>query len=148
MVVNPDKFQSIIINWVGKLKNFYGFLIDYHKIDSENSVIILLDIEIDNKQLNFEKHVSALCQKASRQLNALSRIHKYTGFQEMKMLLDSFIFSNFNFCPLVWHFCAASLPQKIEKTQKHALRLLYNDRYSSYNRLLLKAEWPTMEVSR
>ena len=38
MVVNPDKFQYIIINRLGKLKNYYELLIDNHKIDSENSV--------------------------------------------------------------------------------------------------------------
>ena len=75
-------------------------------------------------------------------------MHKYIGFQEMKMLLDSFIFSNFNYCPLVWHFCSGDLPQKIEKIRKRTLRLLYNYSYSSYNSLLLKAERPTMEVSR
>ena len=112
----------------------------------ENSVT-LLGIEIDNK-LNFEKHVTALCQKAGRQLNSLSRIHKYIGFQEMEMLLDSFIFSNFSYCPLVWHFCSTALSQKIEKIQERVLRLLYNDSYSSYNSLLLKAERRTMEVSR
>ena len=79
MVVNPEKFQSIIINRIGKIKDSYKLLIDKHKIDSENSVT-LLGIEIDNK-LNFEKHITALCQKAGRQLNALSRIHEYIGFQ-------------------------------------------------------------------
>ena len=38
----------------------YEFLIDNHKIDSENSVK-LLGIEIDNK-LDFDKHVTTLCQ--------------------------------------------------------------------------------------
>ena len=80
MVVNPDKFQSIIINRLGKLKNSYEILIDNHKIHLENSVT-LLGIEIENK-LNFGKHVTTVCQKAGRQLNALSRIHKYIGFQE------------------------------------------------------------------
>ena len=131
---------------LGKLKNSNELLIVNHKIDSEYSVT-LLGIEIDNK-LNIEKHVRALCQKAGRQLNALSRIHKYIAFQEMKMLLDSFTLSNFGYCPIVWHFCSAALLQKIEKTQEHALRLLYNDSYSSYNSLLLKAEQPTMELSR
>ena len=72
---------------------------------------------------------------------------KYIGFQEMKMLLNSFIFSNFNYCPLVWHFCPAGLSQKIGKIYKRALRLLYDDSYSSYHSLLLKGERPTMEVS-
>ena len=60
------------------------------------------------------------------------------------MLLDNFIFSNFNYCPLAWHVYSASLSRKKEKIQKHALRLLY---YSSCNSLLIKAEWSTMEVS-
>ena len=47
MVVNPDKFQSIIINRLGKLKDSYELLIDSHKIDSENSVT-LSGIEIIN----------------------------------------------------------------------------------------------------
>ena len=95
----------------------------------------------------FEKYIASLCQKAGCQLNVLSCIHKYIGFQEMKMLLDSFMFSSFNYCPLVWHFCSAALSQKIEKIQERTLRLLYNDSYSSYSSLLLKVEQPTMEVS-
>ena len=47
MVVNPDKFQCVIINRLEKLKNSYESLIDNHKIESENSVT-LLSIEIDN----------------------------------------------------------------------------------------------------
>ena len=87
MVVNPDKFQSIIINRLGKLKDPYEILTDNHNIDSTNS-LTLLGIKIDNK-LNFEKHVTALYQKAGHQLNALSCIHRYIGFQEIKMLLDN-----------------------------------------------------------
>ena len=60
MVVNPDKFQSIIINRLGKS---FELLIDNHNTDSEDSVT-LLDIEINNK-LNFEKHVTALCVRKS-----------------------------------------------------------------------------------
>ena len=48
MVVNPDKYQCVIINRLGKLNNSYESLIDNHKIDSENSVT-LSSIEIDNK---------------------------------------------------------------------------------------------------
>ena len=98
-------------------------------------------------KLNFEKHVTALCKKASFQLNALSHRQRYTGFQEMKMLLDIFILLIFNYFPLVWHFCSAAFTENRE-IQECALRLLYNDSYSSYNSLLLKAELPTMERNR
>ena len=77
-LVNSDEFQFITINVHRKLKDSSKLLIDNQEIDSENSRT-LLGIEIDNK-LNFEKHVTALCQKAGGQLNALSGIHKYIGF--------------------------------------------------------------------
>ena len=64
------------------------------------------------------------------------------------MLPERFIFLNFNYCPLVCHFCSAALSQKREKIQERVLRLLYNDSYSSYNILLIKTARPTMEVSR
>ena len=50
MLLNPDKFQSDMINRLGKLKDSYKLLIDNHEIDSEN--IALLDIETE-KKLNF-----------------------------------------------------------------------------------------------
>ena len=87
-------------------------------------------------------------RKSDHKLNALARMKKHIGFQEMKMLLDSFIFANLNYCPLVRLFCSASLPQKKEKIQERALRLLYNDRFPRYSSLLLKAERHVMEVSR
>ena len=40
MVVNHDKFQSILINRIGKLKDCYELLIDNHKIDSEKSATL------------------------------------------------------------------------------------------------------------
>ena len=48
----------------------------------------------------------------------------------------------------MWHFCSAALSQKIERIQERALKVLYNDNYSSYSSLLLKAEQPNIEVSR
>ena len=40
------------------------------------------------------------------QLNAIGRIHRYLGF---KVLINSFIYANFDYCPLIWHFCSAKL---------------------------------------
>ena len=40
----------------------------------------LLGINID-KKLSFNKNVSSLCKKASNQLKAISRLHRYLGFK-------------------------------------------------------------------
>ena len=59
------------------------------------------------------------------------------GFKEKEVPLNSFVLSDFNYCPLVWHFCSSKLLKKSEKIQERGLRILYNDSISDYNQLLL-----------
>ena len=58
------------------------------------------------------------------------------------------MFSNFNYCLLVWHFISMRSTNKIESIQKRALRLLYNGYASTYDSLLAKANKPSMELTR
>ena len=58
MIVNPDKFQAIVVKRNNKMKDSYSLNINREVINSENSVK-LLGVEIDNK-LSFEKHISTL----------------------------------------------------------------------------------------
>ena len=72
------------------------------------SQVKLFPVEIDNK-LNFEQHINT-CKSTANQLNALSRLKSFLGFQERKVLVNSFVLSNFNYCTLVWMFaCSTSL---------------------------------------
>ena len=127
------------------MKFSYALNINKQTINSQNS-IKLLRTEIDNT-LSFDKHVSNLLKKASNQLNAIRRIQKYMGFKEKEVILNSFVLSNFNYCPLVWHFCSSKSLKKIEKIQERVLRVLYNDSTSD-NQLLIKSSKPSMEVKR
>ena len=68
------------------------------------------------------------------------------GFNEKEVLLNSFVCSHFNYCPLVWHFCSSKSLYKIEKIQEQALRLLHNDFASDYAELIKKSGKVTMEV--
>ena len=119
MIVNPDKFQAIVVKRNSKLKDSYSLNINQEVINSENS-LNLLGVEIYNK-LSFKKHISTLFKKASNQLNAISRIQKFMDFKEKEILLNRFVYSNFNYCPLVWHFCSAKSVKEIEKIQERAL---------------------------
>ena len=67
---------------------------------------------------------------------------------DIKKIVQSFIFSNFEYCPLVWYFSSSKSLQKIEKLHESALRFLYNDHTSSYNDLLSKSDRWTMLTSR
>ena len=99
MLVNPDKFQSIVIQKSNQTNKSKQFLIGNDVVEVTSSVK-LLGIHIDD-QLNFNLHISNICKSASKQLNALLRLKYFLGFEERKVLINSFILSNFNYCPLV-----------------------------------------------
>ena len=93
-------------------------------------------------------HISNICKKAARQINVLLRLSKYLSTETKILIYKSFIRSNFNYCPLVWHFCSKTSSAKMEKLQYRALRLVFNDFDSSYETLLKKVNMPTLHVSR
>ena len=75
---------------------------------------------------------------------SISRQHKYKGKDERIALLNSFIYSNFNYCPLVWHFCSFKPSRKVEAVRKCCLQLIRND----FENLLMKNKTATMEIRR
>ena len=145
MIVNPDKFQAIIINRHGRLEeNNLKLKFNEYEITSKNSVT-LLGIEIDDK-LSFHNHIHTLTRNAAGQLNYLISKKKFLNREAKKTLIESFIMSNFNYCPLVWLFCNSRSTLKQEAIQKRALRFLYDDYESDYEHLLTLANKPTIEV--
>ena len=83
MIVNPSKFQEMVINRFRKTENKHEMYIKNKKITSEHSVK-LLGIEIDN-QLNFDNHVSTLCKKAGSQLMLLADLENTLVFQKKRL---------------------------------------------------------------
>ena len=120
--------------------------IDGNKIETANSVD-LLGIHIDNK-LTFDDHIFTLCNKASMQLNAIGRLKHYLGKKELEVIINSFIYSNFNYCPLVWHFSSCKALRKIENIHKRCLRMIHNDYDSDYETLLKISGTSTMQIKR
>ena len=145
MIANTDKFQAMILSSDEK-ENKYDLKINDSIISSEKSVT-LLGIEIDNK-LNFEKQVANICRKANNQLNAIGRIQNFLGKKEKETIINSFVYSNFMYCPLTWHFCLKPSQNKIEKIQYRSLKMLTNDYNSDYKDLLEITKNSTMGIKR
>ena len=57
---------------------------------------------------------------------------------EKNAIINNFIYSNCNYCPLIWHFCSFQSSNKIESIQKRCLILVLNDYESDYATLLKK----------
>ena len=146
MIVNPEKFHALWIRKDQSDTSGVNISIQGKSIKSEDSVK-LLRIKLDNK-LNFDSHISDLCHKDATQLNVLKRLKSFIGFEERKVLIQSFVYSNFNYCPLVWNFASAKTLQKVEKIQERALSFLYNDLTSSYDAFLVKSGRCYMHISR
>ncbi|XP_057293820.1 uncharacterized protein LOC130622382 [Hydractinia symbiolongicarpus] len=106
--------------------------------NQHKSEVNLLGVTIDNG-LNFDSHISKLIKTSSAQLNALFRLSTFLSHKAKLALVQSFIYSNFNYCPLVWNFSSYKSLLKIEQIRKRALRFLLNDNDSTYDELLLKA---------
>ena len=86
---------------------------------------LLLGITIDDI-FNFDKHVSTLCKTATRQLNVLCRLSSLLDEKTKSIIYRTYILSNFNYCPLVWHFCGTTNKNKMEKIQKRALKFVFS----------------------
>ena len=145
MQANPDKFQVLAVGKKTFDKNM-KICIQNSTLSCEETVK-LLGIEIDY-QLNFDIHISSICRKASQQLNILKRLGRYLDRLSKLTIFHTFILSNFNFCPLAWHFCTDKNSKKLEKVQERALRFVYDDYTSSYINLLEKALVPSLQIRR
>ena len=145
MKAKPEKFQAIAVGEQTRNEDI-TFNLENNVIKCEENVK-LLGVTLDF-QLNFNTHVSNICKKASKQLNVLKRIGKHLCKLGKLNIYHSFILSNFNYCPLTWHFCGEANTKKIEKIQERALRFIYSDYSSSYESLLIKSQLPSLKVRR
>ena len=129
MKANTDKSHFLLSG-----KNNLTAYIDGNFIESEDNEV-LLGITIDSN-LSFNKHISNLRKNASAKLNALSRISGYMNLPKRRIIMKSFITSQFGYCLLIWMFHSRKLNNKINSIHERALKATYNDRESSFDKLL------------
>ena len=87
MIVNPGKFQTIILD---KKKNNHTQEITKinNKAVKVKSSVKLHSVQIDS-ELNFNLHIANIWRSAASQLNALIRLRRFVGLEEKKVLINS-----------------------------------------------------------
>ena len=80
----------------------------------------LLGIKLD-RNLNFNEDISDLLVKGNQKLHAMARVSKYINQEKLKIIMKTFIQSQFNYCPLTWMLHSRILNNKINKLHKRAL---------------------------
>ena len=94
-------------------------------------------VKIDYK-LNFDEHVKTLCSKANKKLRALARTTPYMSVEKKKILMNSFFNAQFNYFLLVRMLHSRRNNNIIRNLHERCLRLIYNNKNSSYEELLTK----------
>ncbi len=143
MKANPSKFQAILLCRKPVSMSF-------HIGDAEimpTNCVKLLGVHIDDK-LSFAEHVTYLCKKTAKQLNAMSRLRNILNKETKHNIFNSFIVSNFNYCPLVYHVCGIGSTSKMERILQRGVRLIYNDFVSDINALMANVNVSSLFITR
>ena len=133
MILNPDKCHFIIGGPRTAVEQLFvrvGGQVVWESVEE-----ILLGVTV-NKNLKFETHVNEICKKASGKLTALARMARIMPLYKKKILMNSFVQSQFSYCPMLWMFCSRNLNDKINRIHKRALRMVYLDFTGSFAELL------------
>ena len=97
----------------------------------------LLGVFFDSK-LTFKSHIGNICKKSSQKLNAISRITQCMGFAKSRLTVNAFFMAQSNYCSLMWMCHNRTYKNKINRLHERSIRLIYNDKRSSFEDLLEK----------
>ena len=122
MVLNHDKCHFMVL---GDLNCTCNFTCNDTTIESSKEEEGL-GITIDDK-LTLTSHLGNTSKKANQKLHALSRLTCYMGFEQKKLIMSSFIKSQFSYCPLIWMFYSRTSMNKLNNIHEKCLRLVTND---------------------
>ena len=131
MKLNEDKCHFILFGASNERDNIHVGEAQIEESGEEKLLGITLD-----KKLSFKNHVKTLCKKASQKLHALARISIYMEPEKLKLLMKTFVMSQFSYCSLIWMFYDRNLNNKINRIHERALRIAYKDNVSTFEKLL------------
>ena len=131
MKANPDKCHFICSSSVKK-----SIMIENKQIRN-SSCEKLLGVFFDSK-LTFQSHIDNISKNASQKLNSISRITPYMDFNKKRLAVNAFFMAQFKYCPFTWMCHNIMYNNKINRLHERCLRLIYNDKHSSFGNLLKK----------
>ena len=106
LAANPTKFQIMLLKNKKAIADNFDIIVNDTTLNLTDDMTVL-GITIDS-QLNFNVHVSNMCNKAGRQLNVLQRLKGSLDYSIRLSIYKGVIMSNFDYCPVVWVFTSKS----------------------------------------
>ena len=129
MKANASKFQMMFLSRNQDPLD-ESIEVNGHFIKCSKSINIL-GVELDNK-IRLDHHVDQVCSQAGKQVNALKRIKHYLDKVGKLVIYNSYINSVFNYCSLIWMLTNKTSFDKLERTNKRAIRFVTNKGHLEY----------------
>ena len=122
--LNADKCQFIVFG--NKRDEFDNLCFNGEMLDVCQDVK-LLGVTFDS-HLTFKKHIGKLCRSANAKLSALRRVVYFMSAEKLRLIANSFIKSEFNYCPLIWSFSTSrGYMHKIERVNERVHHLVNSE---------------------
>ena len=88
--------------------------------------------------INLNEYVSSSWKKAGKKLSVSARLSNFMRIKQRRVLMKSFIESQFGFCPVIWMFHGRGVNNKINDLNEPSLRIGHKDNNNSFKDLLKK----------
>ena len=133
MRANAGKFQLMVLSKNADDRKECSITLGDTQIQGSN-IINILGVKLD-QQMKFNCHIDEICNQTGKQINALKRIRVNLDADARITVYNSYINSNFNYCSVIWMFASKSNIDKLERTNKRALRFTTNKSHLSYEEI-------------
>ena len=137
MKSNSSKCHLIVADINHRLYSSKSYIHLENVFLENEETVKLLGIKID-QNLKFEEHINCLLKKGNQKLHALMRIKKFLTEDKLKLIIKTFIESQFNYCPLIWMCHSREINRKINKLHERALKVVYKHNDLTFKQLLEK----------
>ena len=107
-----------------------------------------LGVLID-ENLTWSNHINAITKKVSSGIGSIKRISHCVPPATLYNIYHGLAQSRFEHCSVVWGNCAKTLPDKLQRLQNRAVRVLIHTSYvADANQLLKELGWDNLETRR
>ena len=82
-----------------------------------------------DSEFTFSKHIENLCRMTNQKLHGLGRVDNFMTLENRRLVMKTFVFSQFNYCPLVWMCHSRKLNNKlnIQYYKKELYAMIYSE---------------------
>ena len=125
LLINATKTEVMLVNRKIRNGNLYIEVTENgkrKKIEFQNTIKVL-GVHID-QELNWNKQVNSVNQKAKLAVRNLSRVNHLISTKIGILLYNSLVASHFNYADTVWGGCGMKNKNKLQRTQNSAIKSL------------------------